>query len=69
MAADWEKRYREQVANLEEQLVFNPNDELLKATLAAVKEGDFDKVLSKLATEAYQVVQAAQLTFNVWCST
>ena len=79
MAADWEKQYREQVANLKEQLVFNPNDELLKSALAAVQEGDFDKafqlrkqrfdqgeekVLSKLAAEAYQVAQAAQLTFK-----
>ncbi|WP_424566596.1 tetratricopeptide repeat protein, partial [Thiothrix litoralis] len=79
MAADWEKQYREQVTNLKEQLVFNPNDKLLKSALAAALDGDFDrafqlrkqrfdqgeeKVLPKLAAEAYQVAQAAQLTFK-----
>ena len=78
-AADWEKRFREQEANLREALALMPNDELLKAAQQALQQGDLEqaaqlreqhfqqteeKVVAKLAAEAYQVGKAFQPAFK-----
>jgi len=76
---DWEKKYRDQEANLREALALMPNDQLLKAAQLALQQGDLekaanlleqrfqqweDKATAKLAAEAFQVGTAYQLAFK-----
>ena len=76
---DWEKKYRDQEANLREALALMPNDQLLQAAQLALQQGDLEKAANlleqrfqqweekattKLATEAFQVGKAYQLAFK-----
>ncbi len=76
---DWEKKYRDQEANLREALALMPNDQLLQAALLALQQGDLgkaaqlrgqrvqqweEKVTSKLAEENFQAGKAWQLAFK-----
>ena len=50
---DWEKKYRDQEANLREALALMPNDQLLKAAQLALQQGDLEKA-AQLREQRFQ---------------